>query len=54
LVHAQAGNALNHPSSVVGEVAGLDGDGALLLRDGDGTLHRVRSGAVDLVPAHDP
>lgn len=32
-----------------GEVAGLDGDGALLLRDGGGGLHRVRSGDVEVV-----
>jgi len=31
---------------IVGEVAGLDGDGALLLRDDAGQLHRVRSGDV--------
>jgi BirA family biotin operon repressor/biotin-[acetyl-CoA-carboxylase] ligase len=34
---------------VVGEVAGLDGDGALLLRDDAGTLHRVRSGDVEVM-----
>jgi BirA family biotin operon repressor/biotin-[acetyl-CoA-carboxylase] ligase len=33
---------------VSGEVAGLDGDGALLLRDGSGRLHRVRSGDVEV------
>jgi BirA family biotin operon repressor/biotin-[acetyl-CoA-carboxylase] ligase len=32
-----------------GEVAGLDGDGALLLRDGAGQLHRVRSGDVEVI-----
>jgi len=32
---------------MVGEVAGLDGDGALLLRDDAGRLHRVRSGDVE-------
>jgi BirA family biotin operon repressor/biotin-[acetyl-CoA-carboxylase] ligase len=31
-----------------GEVAGLDGDGALLLRDSSGRLHRVRSGDVEV------
>lgn len=34
---------------VLGEVAGLDHDGALLLRDGNGALHRVRSGDVEVV-----
>jgi BirA family biotin operon repressor/biotin-[acetyl-CoA-carboxylase] ligase len=33
----------------VGELAGLDGDGALLVRDGAGAMHRVRSGDVELV-----
>lgn len=33
---------------LVGEVAGLAADGALLLRDGAGTIHRVRSGDVEL------
>jgi BirA family biotin operon repressor/biotin-[acetyl-CoA-carboxylase] ligase len=32
-----------------GEVAGLDGDGALLLRDGVGRVHRVRSGDVEVI-----
>lgn len=32
-----------------GEVAGLDGDGALLLRDSLGQLHRVRSGDVEVI-----
>ena len=32
-----------------GEVAGLDGDGALLLRDVAGALHRVRSGDVEVL-----
>jgi BirA family biotin operon repressor/biotin-[acetyl-CoA-carboxylase] ligase len=32
-----------------GEVAGLDGDGALLLRDSAGGLHRVRSGDVEVI-----
>ncbi len=34
---------------LVGEVAGLDTDGALLLRDADGQLHRVRSGDVEVL-----
>nr|MDQ3365874.1 biotin--[acetyl-CoA-carboxylase] ligase [Myxococcota bacterium] len=36
-------------AQLVGEVAGLDGDGALLLRDGTGQLHRVRSGDVEVL-----
>jgi BirA family biotin operon repressor/biotin-[acetyl-CoA-carboxylase] ligase len=35
-------------AELFGEVAGLDGDGALLLRDGVGRLHRVRSGDVEV------
>lgn len=37
-----------------GEVAGLDGDGALLLRDGVGRLHRVRSGDVEVIKGLQP
>lgn len=37
---------------VEGEMAGLDGDGSLLLRDAGGALHRVRSGTIEsLLPA---
>lgn len=36
-------------ADVLGEVAGLDHDGALLLRDERGALHRVRSGDVEVV-----
>ncbi len=32
-----------------GELAGIDRDGALLLRDGAGTVHRVRSGDVEVI-----
>jgi BirA family biotin operon repressor/biotin-[acetyl-CoA-carboxylase] ligase len=32
-----------------GEAAGLDADGALLVRDAAGRLHRVRSGEVDVI-----
>jgi biotin-(acetyl-CoA carboxylase) ligase len=34
---------------VVGDLAGLDDDGALLLRDGAGRIHRIRSGDVAIV-----
>lgn len=36
-------------AGLVGVVEGLDDDGALLLRDDDGTLHRVRSGDVEVI-----
>jgi BirA family transcriptional regulator, biotin operon repressor / biotin---[acetyl-CoA-carboxylase] ligase len=35
--------------SMTGQVAGLDLDGALLLRDLDGNVHRVRSGDVEVL-----
>ena len=38
-------------SALTGEVFGLADDGALLLRDGDGALHRVRSGDVEVIRA---
>jgi BirA family biotin operon repressor/biotin-[acetyl-CoA-carboxylase] ligase len=34
---------------IEGEMAGLDGDGSLLLRDDTGNLHRVRSGTIESV-----
>lgn len=34
---------------LTGAVAGLDADGALLLRDDDGNVHRVRSGDVEVL-----
>jgi BirA family biotin operon repressor/biotin-[acetyl-CoA-carboxylase] ligase len=37
-----------------GDVAGLDGDGALLLRDAAGQLHRVRSGDVEVMKPPPP
>jgi BirA family biotin operon repressor/biotin-[acetyl-CoA-carboxylase] ligase len=36
-------------AELCGEVAGLDSDGALLLRDALGRLHRVRSGDVEVL-----
>ncbi len=42
-----AARAIVDGAAMVGEVAGLDGDGALLLRDELGRLHRVRSGDVE-------
>jgi BirA family transcriptional regulator, biotin operon repressor / biotin---[acetyl-CoA-carboxylase] ligase len=36
-------------ASLIGCVAGLDVDGALLLRDDDGKVHRVRSGDVEVL-----
>lgn len=36
-------------NDIVGEMCGLDGDGALILRDNEGALHRVRSGDVEVM-----
>lgn len=40
--------------SVVGVVWGLDDDGALLLRDAEGAIHRVRSGDVEMLSVAGP
>jgi BirA family biotin operon repressor/biotin-[acetyl-CoA-carboxylase] ligase len=44
-----AARARVNGADLAGEVAGLDGDGALLLRDSLGRLHRVRSGDVEVI-----
>lgn len=49
MVHGLAARATVDGEPLEGEVAGLDGDGALLLRDGAGRLHRVRSGDVEVI-----
>jgi BirA family biotin operon repressor/biotin-[acetyl-CoA-carboxylase] ligase len=36
-------------AALVGELAGIDGDGALLLREPSGLIHRVRSGDVEMI-----
>jgi BirA family transcriptional regulator, biotin operon repressor / biotin---[acetyl-CoA-carboxylase] ligase len=36
-------------TQVVGELAGIERDGSLLLRDESGTVHRVRSGDVEVI-----
>ncbi|HEY3803482.1 MAG TPA: biotin--[acetyl-CoA-carboxylase] ligase [Kofleriaceae bacterium] len=46
--HMMQGLALR-AGGVVGDLAGLDDDGALLLRDGAGRIHRIRSGDVAIV-----
>lgn len=40
--------------ATTGDVAGLADDGALLLRDASGTVHRVRSGDVEVIKPTDP
>lgn len=49
-----AARARVNGADLTGEVAGLDGDGALLLRDPLGQLHRVRSGDVEVIRAATP
>jgi BirA family biotin operon repressor/biotin-[acetyl-CoA-carboxylase] ligase len=49
MAHGLAARATVAGTAVVGDVEGLDDDGALLLRDGDGQLHRVRSGDVEVI-----
>jgi len=41
--------AISGSRPLVGEAVGLADDGALLVRDADGALHRVRSGEVDVI-----
>lgn len=53
MVPGLAARALVDGAPLVGEVVGLDDDGALLLRDLDGAVHRVRSGDVEVIrPTH--
>ena len=44
-----AARAIVDGIGLTGELAGLDGDGALLLREPSGRLHRVRSGDVEVI-----
>lgn len=44
-----AARAVVGDTTITGEVAGLDVDGALLLRDATSHLHRVRSGNVEML-----
>jgi BirA family biotin operon repressor/biotin-[acetyl-CoA-carboxylase] ligase len=46
-----ARNLVARAGSMTGELAGLDPDGALLLRDDTGQLHRVWSGDVEVIHA---
>ena len=56
MAHQLAARATIDGAALVGEVAGLDADGALLLRDAEGCLHRVRAGDVEVIrhtPVHE-
>lgn len=49
MVHGLAARATIDGAPLEGEVVGLDGEGALLLRDAAGRVHRVRSGDVVVI-----
>ena len=46
--------AVTGGAQIEGEAAGLDTDGALLLRDGGGRVHRLRSGGVEVIRVNAP
>jgi hypothetical protein len=57
MAHGLVARATVDSKSLIGEVTGLDLDGALLLRADDGVTHRVRSGDVEMIrsmPAQAP
>lgn len=49
MAHGLSARAVIDGTLLTGELAGIDRDGALLLRDGTGTMHRVRSGDVEVI-----
>jgi len=49
MAHGLIARATIDGALVIGEVAGLDPEGALMLRDGTGKLWRVRSGDVEVI-----
>lgn len=51
MAHGLRARAVVDGAPIVGMMVGLDGDGALLLRDADGIVHRVRSGDVEAITA---
>lgn len=51
MAHGLRARAIVDGAAVVGMMAGLDGDGSLLLRDADDMIHRVRSGDVEAITA---
>ncbi|MDX2093507.1 MAG: biotin--[acetyl-CoA-carboxylase] ligase [Kofleriaceae bacterium] len=52
MAHGLVARAMIDGAPQIGELAGLDSDGALLVRMSSGTTHRVRSGDVELVTPH--
>jgi BirA family biotin operon repressor/biotin-[acetyl-CoA-carboxylase] ligase len=49
MAHGLVARATVDGGHVVGQLIGLDGDGALLLRDAGGRQHRVRAGDVEVI-----
>jgi BirA family biotin operon repressor/biotin-[acetyl-CoA-carboxylase] ligase len=49
MAHGLSARAVIDGTPLTGELAGIDPDGALLLRDDTGTMHRVRSGDVEVI-----
>jgi BirA family biotin operon repressor/biotin-[acetyl-CoA-carboxylase] ligase len=54
MAHGLMARALIDGELVVGEVAGLDPEGSLMLRDGSGRVRRVRSGDVEVIRSARP
>jgi BirA family biotin operon repressor/biotin-[acetyl-CoA-carboxylase] ligase len=49
MAHGLSARAVIDGTALTGELAGIDPDGALLLRDDTGRMHRVRSGDVEVI-----
>jgi BirA family biotin operon repressor/biotin-[acetyl-CoA-carboxylase] ligase len=49
MAHGLSARAVIDGTLLTGELAGIDSDGALLLRDDTGRMHRVRSGDVEVI-----
>jgi BirA family biotin operon repressor/biotin-[acetyl-CoA-carboxylase] ligase len=49
MAHGLSARAVIDGTPLTGELAGIDPDGALLLRDDTGRMHRVRSGDVEVI-----
>lgn len=54
MAHGLRARAIVNGLPMLGLMVGLDGDGSLLLRDGDGMVHRVRTGDVEAITTPPP